>query len=178
MLVMAEPDKQYNGSHVKVHTHCAKHHARTDSDVVCSHPGTAGLLELQGCWNCRAVGTAGLLELHQYWNCGAIGTCVMTMINYARTECGCQLSQSDSNGTHTQSSMFCRHSCGHLLFSPVTPTAYPVNSLCSVSQGVQHACGGRAVGQGVGANKRDPRGFCTWGKSAPASRLSAVQWRT
>ena len=98
---MAEPDKQYNGSHVKVHTHCAKHHARTDSDVVCSHPGTAGLLELQGYWNCRAVGTAGLLELRQYWNCRAIGTCIITMINHARTECGCQLSQSDSNGTHT-----------------------------------------------------------------------------
>ena len=31
-------------------------------------------LELQGCWNCRAVGSVGLLELQGCWNCVSIGT--------------------------------------------------------------------------------------------------------
>ena len=57
-------------------------------------------------------------------------------------------------------------------------TVLPVHSPCSVIHGVQHACDGGAVEQGVGAKRRDPRGFCTWGRSAPASRLPAVQWRT
>jgi len=68
-------------------------------DVACSYPRTAGLLKLQGYWNCRAIETAGLLKLQGYWNCRATGTCVMTtMKTHTTTGYGCQLSHSDRNG--------------------------------------------------------------------------------